>query len=403
MTKRRLDSFLNRYIEIAKISEAPSYMHFWAGVSLLASVVQRKVYLNMGTFEYIPNFYIIFVASPGIATKSVTIAPVAAFLRQFAKQGIYLSKASTTWQEFIQSFAQATTSVAYPEDGGLRTHYNAISIMASELGTFLDFSNADLINHLTELWDGRRGKFEKGTKTQGNDIIFSPVLNLLGGTTPAWIENNFETFMIGSGFTSRTIFIYANEKSQFIPYPDKLAKSIGFDIVQWHDDLLYDLRIISKLCGKFELTQEATDYGEELYIQIQTKLANGGLSDDLQGFYARKQGHIHKLAMLLAISERSDLSLDRYHLETAEQIISGAESSRTETLSTVGQTRESKIIADIRRALAQTEKIEIRVLWKRLVARADRRTIENALMTGIHAGYWIHQGLHLIGKERKKK
>lgn len=388
---RRNPNWLARYIELAQISESPDFLHFWTGVSIIAGVTQRKTYFDMGTFKFIPNFYIIFVGPAGVIQKSTTIMPARKFLGEFRDKGVYLGQATTTWQNFIAEFAKAENAVAYPDNPkGLKLHYHTMSIIASELGTFLDFTNQDLINHLTDLWDAQEGKSEKGTKTQGTNVILNPVLNLLGGTTPAWIMENFQEFMIGSGFTSRCIFIHADKKSKQIPYPAFHAEKIGFDIGQWTKDLLHDLKIISNLAGAFTLTPEAQEYGIELYSKIQETLHSPDTGVELQGFYSRVQGHIHKLAMVLSLAERDDLSIDKETLIRAERIIQEAEASRVAVLASVGQTRESKVVADIRRILFHTPEVTAQFIWHRLSARADQRTIESALRTGIRAGFWTY-------------
>lgn len=403
MTDRRCANWLERYIEIGKISESPDYLHLWAGISILSGICQRKVYFDMGTFEFIPNFYIIFVAPPGITAKSTAIAPVQSFLSQFKDKGVHLSKASTTWQELIQHFAASTNKVLYPGEFGA-LHYNTMSIVASELGTFLDFSNKDLINHLTELWDAKKGKFEKGTKTQGSDVLLNPVLNMIGGTTPAWVEENFQEFMVGSGFASRCIFIHAKEKARHIAYPWELAEQLNFDVKKWKDDLLFDLQHISKIRGSFTLSAKGLEYGKELYVEIQDTLLGDELNQDLRGFYARKQGHIHKLAMMLSVASSDELVIDKETLEKASLIIDEAEKSRLETLSEVGKTRESKIVGSIRNSLQHKPLIYIQELWAKYGDRADTRTLENAILMGAKAGYWeyLPSGNGFNARIRKK-
>lgn len=388
MQRKCKEGWLQRYIQRAKVSEAPSYLHFWAGVSTIASITQRRTYLDMETFTLIPNFYIIFVAPPGVATKSSTIEPVKTLLNPFEVHGVVKAKATTTREEFIKSFAANSVRVQYPGKD-LGEYYNAISIVASELGTFLDLTNHQLVNNLTDLWDGISGKWDKGTKTQGTDVLYSPVLNMLGGTTPSWVETNMAEFMIGGGFTSRTIFIHAEKKSQFIPYPKKLAREIGFDIEAWEEDLAHDLEIIRQKCGCFTLTENAEEYGEWYYIeQIQKPLSTGDLPDDLRWFYSRKQGHAHKLAMIISLSERDDLLITKNILQRAVALMDVAEGSRTKVLASVGETKESKIVADIRRLLQNHKRISMTALYKRYQGRADIRTIENAINLGHRSGYW---------------
>src|SRR5688500_13513807 len=70
---RNFPHWLKAYLEYTKASEAPDAFHFWTGVSTIAGALQRKVWQDQLIFQWIPNFYIIFVAPAGTATKSTTL------------------------------------------------------------------------------------------------------------------------------------------------------------------------------------------------------------------------------------------------------------------------------------------------------------------------------------------
>jgi hypothetical protein len=78
-----------------------------------------------------------------------------------------------------------------------------------------------MVDLLVSLWDGKQGAFEKKTKGSGSDSVENPWINLIACTTPAWIAGNFPEYMIGGGFTSRCIFVYAEKKAKLVAYPSK--------------------------------------------------------------------------------------------------------------------------------------------------------------------------------------
>ena len=69
---RNYSDWLKAYMEYAGYGEAPKYMHFWTGVSVIAGALRRKVWIDEIYFKWYPNFYIIFVAPPGVVSKSTT-------------------------------------------------------------------------------------------------------------------------------------------------------------------------------------------------------------------------------------------------------------------------------------------------------------------------------------------
>ena len=79
--KRNFPSWLDTYVTYAAHTEAPKLMHFWAGVWTIAGVLRKRVWMDQVAFRWVPNFFIVFVAPPGIVSKSTTAGFAEAFLR----------------------------------------------------------------------------------------------------------------------------------------------------------------------------------------------------------------------------------------------------------------------------------------------------------------------------------
>ena len=57
-------------------SEAPESFIFWTGLYTLAATVRRHIKVPkglLGSWDAVPNLYILFIAPPGRARKSTTI------------------------------------------------------------------------------------------------------------------------------------------------------------------------------------------------------------------------------------------------------------------------------------------------------------------------------------------
>jgi hypothetical protein len=62
-----------------------------------------------------------------------------------------------------------------------------------------------------------------------------------------------------------------------------------------------------------------------------------GLEDDrFGGYLARKQTHVHKLAMILAASEGDSLSIDESHLALADRMVTDLELDMPKVFSRIG-------------------------------------------------------------------
>jgi hypothetical protein len=248
MAQRRTKDWLKSFIEYASFGEAPLKFYYWTGVSAIAGALRRRVWIEQRYFQWTPNCYIILVAPPGIVSKSTTASIGMNLLRKVP--GITFGPDVVTWQKLVENMALGMELVYWPAQEAYLP-MSCVTLVSSELGTFLDPSNREMVDALVQLWDGQVGSFSKETKSQGSDKIENPWINLIACTTPSWIENNFPETMIGGGFTSRCIFVYGSTKEKYIAYVDELVNDTD---KQLRLDLITDLERISMLCGEFKIT-----------------------------------------------------------------------------------------------------------------------------------------------------
>ena len=58
---RKLNDWIDSYLEYTKNSEPPDLYKEWVAVSVVASILQRKCSLPWGDITFYPNMYIILV------------------------------------------------------------------------------------------------------------------------------------------------------------------------------------------------------------------------------------------------------------------------------------------------------------------------------------------------------
>lgn len=325
--------FISAYMEYAQYSEAPKHMHFWTGVSVVAGALRRKVWIDMAYFRWYPNFYIILVAPPGIVQKSTTAGIGMSLLRQVP--GINFGPEVVTWPALVT--AMASISEGY-EVGDMIHIMSALTLESSEFGNLLNPQDKEMVDLLVNLWDGKQGSFNKATKNSGNDSIENPWINLIACTTPSWIAGNFPEYMIGGGFTSRCLFVYAEEKDKFVAYP---GLSVPKDLDRVQRELISDLTHISTLAGEMKLSPEAIKWGTEWYEKHYSERPANLDDDRFGGYIARKQTHIHKLAMVLSASESDTLVIEAEHLQTAATMTTDLEPDMAMVFAKIGKTEAS--------------------------------------------------------------
>ena len=321
-------------MEYASYSEAPPHMHFWCGVSAIAGALRRKVWLDQKYFKWYCNCYIVLVAPPGIVSKSTTAAIAIDLLRKVP--GIKFGPDVVTWPALVQAFAESTETFAIDED-----HHamSAITLESSEMGNLIKPNDPDMIDLMVSLWDGKQGNFQKMTKHSGSDKVENPWINMIACTTPSWIAGNFPEYMIGGGFTSRCIFVYAEEKDKYVPYVDEVVPE-GQELVK--AKLIQDLEHISmSLCGPYSLTADARDFGRAWYMKHYESRPVDLDASRFGGYIARKQTHIHKLAMILQASKTDSLVIELDTLQTAEQMVTDLEEDMPFVFNKIGRSDES--------------------------------------------------------------
>lgn len=398
MSKRHFQDWLQAYIQYTEYSEAPAIFHFWAGVHTIAGALRRKVWLEMGYFQWYPNFYIIFVAPPGIVSKSTTLRIGQNLLRQL--KGIHFGPEAITWQALVTHLAESTEGI--PLKNGTFMPMSALSIASGEFGTFLNPHDREMIDILVALWDGQTGIFEKKTKTSGHDKIENPWLNIAACTTPAWIQGNFPEYLIGGGFTSRCIFVFANKKRRFIAYP-------SLEMPKGHKELetklVEDLRIISSLQGEYTLTPEAVKWGTEWYEKHYASTDNVLAGERFAGYWARKQTHLHKLALILAASQGDNLYITEKHLQAAERILTANEKDMPHVFAAIGADSGAKKFREIMQILIVQKKIEKSKLFALVMAHMSFEDFDKAVSALIQNNFvqlmQIQDKLYLVPNTEK--
>lgn len=333
MSKRIHQDWLNAFCQYASWSEAPRHMHFWTGVCTIAGALQRKVWIDQAYFRWYPSFYVIMVAPPGIVSKSTTAGIGMDLLRQVP--GIHFGPSIVTMQALVAKFAEITEAFEY---NGEMHPQSALILESSEFGNLLDPRDKDMVDLLVSLWDCKKGNFDKATKHSGSDSVENPWISLIACTTPSWIAGNFPEYMIGGGFTSRCIFVYADKKAKKVAYP---YLEVPENHKEMEEKLVADLVAISKLTGEFSLTPEAIQWGKQWYDELWEKRPANLDDDRFGGYIARKQTHLHKLAMVMSASESGRLEIRPDHLSVANEMLIDLEPDMAMVFSKIGKTDAS--------------------------------------------------------------
>lgn len=358
-------NFLQAYKEYTREAESPDSYHLWVGLSTIASVVRRQVWVDQKLYLLYPNLYIVLVGPPGRTAKTTAIRLSQRLLKNV--ESVTFGPDSLTREELIQTMARA--------GGAGKT--SAITLHSSEMSSLIEPSGIKMIQFLTDIYDGE-GIWKYATKQSGKSTIHNPILNVLCGTVPDYIANDLPVSVIGSGFSARTIFVFEDEPRFANPHPDEVDPELT-------KALIAELQHIATLGGEFRWTPGAWELYEKQYEKILFSMPEDYRLED---FHFRKKIHILKLAMLLAISERDDLTITEVDLETAWAILDELEVNMPRVFSAVGK---YEYASDLERIIAQVAAageagLSVTEIFFRNRAVGDAETLGKILVTAEKGG-----------------
>jgi hypothetical protein len=234
------------------------------------------------------------------------------------------------------------------------------------------------------MWDGQREPFQHKTKSSGVIDVENPWLNVIGATTPSWMRNNFSENLVGEGLTSRVVFVYAEEKRHYIAYPSRMVRGSAYADVE--KQLVEDLREIAALSGPYLLTSDAEAWGEDWYKRHYQSRASHLASDRFGGYIARKQTHLHKLAMVLAAAQRPQLLIERDDLIEADLILAETEKHMLKVFESVGLVDEAKHVASLQAFVRGYGFLPVQELRNMTLNTMAERDFKLALRVAVEGG-----------------
>lgn len=377
---RYFSNWIEGYEEYTQLLEAPAQFHRWTAISVIAGALGRKVWFEQHYYRWAPNFYIIFVAAPAICNKSTTANVGHSLLRELgiARYG----PNSLTWQALISWMTNNGEEVLMPD--GMMIGMSQMNIVASELGSLVNPADFEMIDILTDLWDGHHTTWEKMTKTGGHEIIPNPWINIIAGTTPAWLSGRVPRHMIDGGLFSRIIFVFAEKKRHRRAYQELEVEGGPRDVLR--RALVRDLEQISTLRGIYQLDAGGLAYGTEWYNRHQDRVeARDPLYEMLGTYVSRKQTHLHKIAMAIAAAHRDELIITANDLEMADRLLTHAEQDMNRVYQLASEdpiVASANVIVDV---LRKHRRIPYDMLYRMVYSRMNFETFGKAVMDAVQA------------------
>jgi hypothetical protein len=307
--KRQLANWIISYTNaISSISESPTAYNYWAAISAISATLKDNVWIDRGIYKVFPNQYIILVGPPGIG-KGNALHTAHSFVKNPTSNlplANYIQDRITA-QKLIDTLAVGWPRAVITSNGNLVVPLDSTCVLhASELASLLN-SSEYMSTLLCETWD--RPDYSYSTKSGGKTQIKNMCVSLIGACVQNFVQdiNKNGNGALNNGFTARTLFIFAEKKSQSIVWPKKLDPILT-------QKLNNDLQIISRLHGEYCFEPASQIIFEQKYRSIASDDRDSNIMRD---FKARQPIHILKVAMALSAAGSDSLIITQWAMETA--------------------------------------------------------------------------------------
>lgn len=334
---RELTNWLDSYLEYTENSESPISYHTWAGLSVVAGALQRRVYLKWGLGQVIyPNLYIVLIGPSGRTRKGVALGIAKDFLKQVPGVTV-VPESSSGRQAMILAMKRAAKNFQDPTDGIIKFHCS-VTAFSEELSVFLGQGDIAYLSNLTDWYDSK-DDWEYETVGRGKDSLQGLCLNLCGGTAPDWIQSMIPQEALGGGFTSRVIFIVEEKKRKLVP-----EYTLDDAAVELGQKLTRDLERIAQLTGEVRFEDEAKELYKSWYVTETEKLDNGNPAVPdrrFAGYCERRATHLRKLMLVCSACRGDDLLINTADFHKAHALMKAAEVNMGKTFGGLGKARAS--------------------------------------------------------------
>jgi energy-coupling factor transporter ATP-binding protein EcfA2 len=377
--RRKLQHWLESFVEFCSDLESPPQYHVWSGLTILSAALQKKVWLRNVKFALYPHIYVFIVGPPG-AGKTAAANIGVKMLKEATAVRICADR--LTPEALLQELAEAHEMYPVGEEF---LSQSPLLAYCEELSVFLGdmLTNTQLLAQLTSFYDAKEGRFTYRTKTAGRVEIDDPCLVWLGCTTPEWIQKSISPLLIGGGLTSRIIIIYDATMGPASPWPGgwEGMETVNMEQEELRTHLIHDLEIIHGLYGGFRFaSKEVYEAFEAWYKKVFDKPE---FSDErLQGYGTRKRReHVLKISMLLSAAHSNSLLLEREHIQAALALLAAAEPTMLEAFGHAGRSAIAEDVALILKEIQRVGVVSRSHLLQKYKRHVDKDKLDKIIAT----------------------
>ena len=263
---------------------------------VIAGALERKVWLPTARRVLYPNMYVLLIGGPGVGKTEA--------MREVHKMWdtlheLKLAPSSVSRASLIDELNEAHRSIFRPFDTDGMVRFNSLQIAATEFGTFLTQYETEFMSTLNDLYDCVRYKESKRSMKDKIEIP-NPQLNLIAGTTPAWLGGTLPETAWAEGFSSRLLLIYSGVRVRVDMFAERPDQSALEKLV--HEDLA----AIHSMYGAFSMEPAFKELFQGWYAKDCPPIPT---HPKLEHYLPRRHIHFLKLCMVMSAARANDYVL----------------------------------------------------------------------------------------------
>lgn len=312
-TVRRLDNWLDSFVEYAQAYNTPERYRKWAGLWTLATAAKRSIGMNMPSGIMPPNMYVILVGGPGTGKSQVCSAVSSVLL---PATGYNMIPPSIT-RAGMEDYMQGNMKTRKAPDGKLLISNECIGL-ADEMQGILPDQDLGHLTLYNRLYDNPPNH-KAVTRSNGEVKLESPYCALLTGAQPSFLSLTLPEQAWGMGFMSRSVMVWG-----VAPPRRSVFKRAAIN-PKLKSDLIHDLKHIFN--SHFYMTW--TTAAEQLYDTWWVEHGGNPIPKHKRlamGYNSRREFHMMKLAMTHSLAESDEPLVEERHVLQAIATLIDAES-----------------------------------------------------------------------------
>lgn len=343
-----MSDFIETFLAYTEGLPSPRVFRIWAAIGALCGAAERRIWSQGIGGPIFPNLYAMLLGRPA-GGKTIVLSRPRDLLLSIPAYDIHIAPESATKASFLDFMQDHCYNSLISRDGEVY-EFTSVFVCSTEFGNFIKSYDDVFLNLLIELYDNPDRPYEDKTRHSGNAVLRCPNVSIFAATTPGYLGSLLPEQAWTTGFMSRTIIIYSDEKIVVpilgAPPEAKPQKA----------ELVTHLSLMTKRLGEIAWESEAKN---ALEAWRSSGLAPAPVHPKLATYASRRDIITVKLSMLMALS-RNPLaqSVTLEDFERAQALLLDTERPMADVFSAMTYRSEGSIIDDavafIRREFARS-------------------------------------------------